>query len=198
MAKHTKLTVATEVGTFTRTTVRTYTHLVVAGPTRAEVLEARRQEQMAESRREIAEYGAPGAVINHIAAERARVTRNGMSPAQVDEWMARIAHLHTDETFAGYAADAAATLARLEQEGPVTVDRDAPGVLGWCGRLDLAMKLAATEQANPYRWVRVVDVTTGETVRTFAHGEQTADTVLALREARRTARRRVRRTWGRR
>jgi len=45
MAKQ-KLTVTTDAGTFTRTTARTYTHIVVAKGARHEVAEARRQANL--------------------------------------------------------------------------------------------------------------------------------------------------------
>jgi hypothetical protein len=76
-----KLTVVTPVGTFTRTTARTYTHIVVAGPYKA-------------------------------------------------EWLA----------YYGIAA------------------KNEAGVLGWCGRLDLARKLAAANTAMHFEWVRIYDV----------------------------------------
>mgnify|MGYP001562330755 CR=1 FL=1 len=50
-------------------------------------------------------------------------------------------------------------IAALEAQGTVTADREETDVLGWCGRLDLAVKLAAT--ATRYRHVAIVEVATG-------------------------------------
>ena len=58
MAKTTKLTVATDVGTFTRKTVRTYTHLVLVKGFRAEVLEASRQRELESQLEQAARYAA--------------------------------------------------------------------------------------------------------------------------------------------
>jgi len=202
MAKTTKLTVTTAVGTFTRTTARTYSHVVVVGPARAEVLEAERLIAMQSLQDQIARYAA--AVADNgaasLAAERARVTRNGLTPEQVESWLARIADIHCGASQAKYLADAQASLAAYEAEGPVTEDRGDWTVLGWSGRFDLAEKLASSSSLDGwqavarFRAVRVYDVATGALVRQHVALVQTPAVIRQQKDAaHRTFLRRARR-----
>jgi hypothetical protein len=158
MAK-TKLEVKTEHGTFTRTTARTYTHLVIAKGYRAEKIEASRLFEITEARKDATRYR--------------KVIAQGHDPQFPNsaEWLA-------EGKYAQWAEEADQRAARLEAVGPITADLDnwglhdanlasTPtwGVLGWCGRLDLARKLADTDGASRYRTVHIIDVATGQVVR---------------------------------
>jgi hypothetical protein len=117
MTKKTKLTVKTDVGTFTRTTARTYTHVVVAKGVRHELLEAERLAALASARKLVAEYAAV------VAGLRAPLGGLGR------------------DRYTDYLASEEARLAKLEATGPITEDHGTKWVvLGWCGRPDLAAK----------------------------------------------------------
>jgi len=148
-----KLTVVTDVGTFTRQTARTYTHIVVVKDKRHEVLEAQRVAEMASCRKYAASYR--------------ETVRTGVSKDDRTDWhrehtTARIA----DGSFAKWIEQYDAEAAALEARGPVTADGETPWeVLSWCGRLDLARKEYASKSASYYRHVRIYDVATGQQVR---------------------------------
>jgi len=162
-----KLTVTTPVGTFTRQTARTYTHVVIVDGVRSELLEANRLASIESLKRDIVKYER--AIADNgaadLAEERARVLRNGMTPERADEWVASIAYIHAADEQSKYRASAVARLAELEARGPIVEDEVKVGDLGWCGRLDLARKLATSTQANRYRTVRIFEVATGKEVR---------------------------------
>jgi hypothetical protein len=148
-----KLTVTTEVGTFTRTTARTYTHLVVGVDYRAEWLEARRVAELARARKDFARYSDPDAHREIRAHARVFDT-------QCHE------QFKADGSYARWAENERATIDKLEAQGTIAADEARTDVLGWCGRLDLARKLAATNVAQgAYRTIRIYDVTTGERVQ---------------------------------
>jgi len=170
MAKN-KLTVKTDVGTFTRTTARTYTHVVVAKGYRAEILEASRLAAIAEAKRQVAEYSRIVETNDPTIGAR-KVERDGNSVAR--DWDIKC---HTefiaDGSYAKWLANSKAEAARLEALGPITADANSWGdfgrhtstgepatwqVLGWCGRADLAGKLADSKEASKFRDVRVYAV----------------------------------------
>lgn len=134
-----KLTVTTPEGTFTRQTARTYTHLVITRGYRAELLEAKRLQEIPyfrklarNYRKGLDGYGTP-----------ARTPQD-----QLNTW--------ADE-YDQRAAD-------LEAKGPITQDHDRGwGLAGWCGRLDLAVKLA-DQEAKTYRQVKIYRVADGQLV----------------------------------
>lgn len=167
MTKKATLVVVTPVGTFKRSTARTYTHLVVVGPKRAEWLEEKRVAKIASRRKSVAKHEA--AIADNgaaeLAAERARVIRNGLAVVDADKWIAQIAYIHEAPAQIEYRDAALAEIATLEAKGTITADEGAPEVLGWCGRLDLARKLANTEQATPHRFVHIYEVATGAEVK---------------------------------
>jgi len=146
MAKTTQLTVKTDVGTFTRKTVRTYSHIVVVQGERKEVLERRRLADIATDRKNAARY-------DRIAAE-------GFDPTdRHPSHVASTARMIADGSLVKWAQEARDRADALDAAGPITADDSAPaGVLGWTGRLDLALKLAGTEQALNYRHVRIYAV----------------------------------------
>ncbi len=165
----TKLTVTTEFGTFTRSTVRTYTHLVIVQGYKAERIEANRLATIASTRRELKKYQQT--VATGIDPDwRPAGTIGG-------DWDRKFtAEGLADGRFVGYIQHAEAEVARLEAIGPVTQDRDNWSLseanltgtptfkaAGWCGRLDLARKLAGKER-DSYRLVAIIDVATGKVV----------------------------------
>ena len=139
MAKQT-LTVTTDAGTFTRTTARTYSHIVVVANKRHEALEARRVSDNAHIQRDLTKY--------------LETVRTGINPDDRTEWKrALTAQWIADGSYAKW-------ISQLQQEladsTPITADVATDlSVLGWCGRLDLAVKLAAGEEARVYRDVRI-------------------------------------------
>lgn len=154
----TKLNVVTPLGTFTRSTVRTYTHLVVVKGFRAERREASRVTEIANLRKEVAKYR--------------RTVETGVDPTD-DRVQSRdfTARSLANGSYAKWILDTDASIAKLEAQGPITEDGDtfcggtpSWNVLGWCGRLDLAGKLAASKEADRYRHVAVVEVATGAVV----------------------------------
>lgn len=162
----TKLTVQTEVGTFTRTTVRTYTHLVVARGYRASMIEAYRLATIASERKQAANYR--------------ETVRLGYNPKDNSPFSRQctVEHL-ADGSYLKWIASCDALIARLEAHGPVTRDLDNWGldeanlaseattwrVVGWCGRLDLAQKLVASRDCGNLVDVRVFSVADGSRVR---------------------------------
>jgi hypothetical protein len=153
-----KLEVGTELGTFTRTTGRTYTHLVAVSGFRAELLEADRLGGIVAERKQAAKYR------RIVATGRNPEDRLPVHQELTATWIA-------DGSLLKWAEEAEARAAKLEARGPITVDGasgwlqdDAPvvpHVLGWCGRLDLARKLASSNEAARYRTVRIFEVATG-------------------------------------
>jgi hypothetical protein len=148
MAKQ-KLTVTTDAGTFTRTTARTYTHIVVAKGLRSEVLEARRLRDLAQARKEAREYQDThdnGTLYN----ARPAGTIGGDWDRECN------AKFRAEGRYAEWAQNARDRVASHEARGPITADEgDTFGILGWAGRADLAAKVAVTENARDYRDVRV-------------------------------------------
>jgi hypothetical protein len=151
MAKKTALTVVTPFGTFTRTTARTYTHLVVVKGYRAELLDAKRVKAIESSKRTIAEYLQTietGRRPDERGAWDREVTTTFLAEGRYQEWL----------------AEERTTLARLQALAPITKDgtswnfqntEDASwGIVGWCGRLDLAVKLF--NQQDEYRHAAIV------------------------------------------
>jgi hypothetical protein len=136
-----KLKVITDVGTFTRTTERTYTHIVVVKGYRAEKLEASRLHHIKDCKQSLERYKADPAYARYIPeceAELATLEARGPITKDGDHW----------GDFRG-----------------LTSDTPQWHVHGWTGRLDLARKLYATEGASRYRDVRIYDVATGKQVR---------------------------------
>lgn len=148
-----KITVTTDVGTFTRQTARTYTHIVVVKGYRAEVLEARRQRDLAYYRREIASY-------QQIIDTDGRSARGiGWEPRVVAECLAT-------GKYQGWIDGFKREIQKLEAMGPITADQgDTWLVHGWCGRLQLAVNQTRTEQVTSYREVRIYEVATGKRVQ---------------------------------
>jgi hypothetical protein len=157
--KKAALKVVTPFGTFTRTTARTYTHLVIAKGERAELLEAERLAGIKERRKKAAQY-----------AETQRTgIGHDLRPAGTvgGDWDRKCTAEYVAEgQYERWAIAAAATADKLEADGVITADRGSDfGVLGWSGRLDLARKVASTDIAARYRTVIIIDALTGEVVR---------------------------------
>jgi hypothetical protein len=149
----TKLKVSSPLGTFTRTTVRTYTHLVVVRGKKHETLEAQRLRGIASWKKEAAKYREV------IAAGFDRTDRNngGFDQKFTAEKLA-------DGSYAKWATECETSARELEARGPITEDgdNDAWAFIGWCGRLDLAQKLYA--QQDDWRHVAIVSVADGSVV----------------------------------
>lgn len=149
MAKTTKLTVKTDVGTFTRTTARTYTHLVVAKGVRHEILEAERLTKLQSLTNERARYAAT--ILSGIDPQH---------PEHVADWLAA-------GLYAKWVAGLNERIAAIAT--PITEDRGTSwDVLGWCGRPDLAFRKATEkgrvhyyDSASRHREVRVYAVADG-------------------------------------
>lgn len=168
MAKD-KLTVTTEFGTFTRTTARTYTHLVIVQGYKAERIEANRLACIADTTKTLAKYRKT--LATGIDPDwRPAGTVGG------DHDRRCTAQFIAEGRYAEWIADAERALARLLFMAPITQDRNSwtlddanltatPTfkVSGWCGRLDLAQKLAGKER-DTYRLVAIIDVATGKVV----------------------------------
>ena len=150
------LTVTTAHGTFTRTTARAYSHIVVVSHLRAEILERQRLASLAEQKRQLARN------LRTIETGQCQDARPGAS----GDWDRQCtAKFLADGSYADFVATNREAIARLESQGVITEDgKQTPGCIGWCGRLDLAMKLAAIEAAT-FRNVRIFEVATGREVR---------------------------------
>jgi hypothetical protein len=148
MAKQ-KLTVTTDAGTFTRTTARTYTHIVVAKGVRAELLEARRLRDLASARKNAAEY--------QDAHDNGTLYDARPAGTVGGDWDREChAAFRAEGKYAGWAQDARERAAKHEARGVITADEgDTFIILGWAGRADLAAKVAVTELARDYRDVRI-------------------------------------------
>lgn len=146
MAKTTKITVTTEVGTFTRETARTYTHIVVAGGRKAHVVEGYYMRNLATAREGLAYTEAQMAGTRQINRWE---TREDVK-ASCERLKAQVAQLEAPGALEALKAEA--VLAGF-------------WVLGWCGRLDLASKLASSREAQYYQDVRVYAVADGARVR---------------------------------
>lgn len=129
MAK-TKLTVRTDVGTFTRTTARAYTHVVLT----AGYSDLFRTEQVLGTRKMAAKNVAYVACL--AAARGCDMT---------DEQVGQVERERAMTTEAG-------ALAEVDRLYPADT---AFGVYAWCGRQDLALR-----QADRCRWSRHVRVYT--------------------------------------
>lgn len=152
MAKQ-KLVVKTDVGTFTRTTARTYSNIVVTNAYRAEWLEGQRVACLADTRALVARYK--------------KTLQTGVGHDDRNEFHRQFtARCIADGSYVKWLAEKEAQLVRLEDQGKIVEDQDTPWeVLGWTGRLDLARKLASTSDAAIFRTVRIYDTTTGLEVK---------------------------------
>lgn len=137
-------------GMVRRTAVsRVYTHVVVATGYKAEVREEERQADLAERR----------ARVQHYRLVRA----TGVNPRDTTDWQRQMtARCLAEGRYAAWEAGEEEAIAALEAQGPVTADGTEVVALGWCGRLDLAAKVAAGPTARKYR--TVVIVPTGDVV----------------------------------
>lgn len=149
MAKPT-LKVITEFGTFTRQTARKYTHLVIVKGHKAERLEARRLEAIANGKARISKYRR---TIETGECQDAR-------PGKAGEWDRKCtADFLASGEMAQFLAGEEARVAELEAQGVITEDQGQTWtVLGWCGRLQLARNLANSSQASLFRHVEIIDV----------------------------------------
>lgn len=148
------LTVTTDVGTFSRETARPYTHVVVISQRRAEVLEARRREDLASTRREVDAYR------RGVDTQGNSLQQRWFDQGKVAEWI----------------ADLDARVARLEAQGPITTDEPLTwGTSNWASRRDLADEYAAA--LTEFRHVRVYEVATGRCVRETNHAVETPEAI---------------------
>lgn len=153
MAK-TKRTVISDLGTFTRTTARTYQYLVVVKGRKADVLEAYRRETLRSKTRELAKY----------RQELATGIRTDWRPAGTvgGDWDRKMTALFIEDgSYVKWIAQLETALASVELNTPITEDEAGDYVVaGWCGRLDLAMKLF--DQQNTFRHAAIINVETGK------------------------------------
>jgi hypothetical protein len=149
-------------GTHTRKTDRTYTHVVVScgdSPAHAKKLA---DANLAGYRKQSAEY-------RHVQAG------GQPSTAQGRQWLAQdIARDGRDVVlaqYAEYAAEAEAKAAKCEAEvtaAPARAEQrardNAFGLVGWAGRLDLALKTAEQARRDGGQRVTILDVASGAVV----------------------------------
>lgn len=149
-----KIVVTTDVGTFSRKTARTYTHIVVVKGERFEVLEAYRLSVIKELQKTIKGYEADlvDGGAGRREKERNQSIRAGVTPGRA----ADIFDFYTAEWIQTHLTSSRVELAKLQAAGEVTEDRGTWFVFGWCGRKDLAVKLAGT--ADRFRCVRIYNV----------------------------------------
>jgi hypothetical protein len=155
MAKQ-KLTVKTDVGTFTRSTNRTYAYIVVAKGERAEVLEAGRLEAIKHAKAQAAKYRRVLATGQSDDIRRDHPVSMAFDLKCHAEYLA-------DGSYAKWAEGSEATAAKLEADGPITEDAGDWSCVCWNSRLDLAVKEAA--KLERYRHVRIYDVDSDALVR---------------------------------
>lgn len=154
----TKLTVRTDIGTFTRTTARSYSHVIVIKGRRSDWLERNRLRELENMREQATRY--------RRALETGEYQLGPHDRSVATPWALEChARYLADGSYQKWADDCAAAAAKLEAEGPITEDSGDWGVWGWAGRLDLAVKEAATSRLEHYRHVRIYDVATGALVR---------------------------------
>jgi hypothetical protein len=160
MAKKTTLTVTTAIGTFTRTTARTYTHIVLVAGYKHEVAEARRQEDLKSQLAQAAKYR------RILAGEKNIDIRTDHPVSEAFDRECQAQYL-ADGSYAKWAEKCEEAAALIIAGGPITQDGgpNSFGIIGWCGRIDLARKLANGDIARTYRTVKIFDVATGQEVR---------------------------------
>jgi hypothetical protein len=134
MAAKPKLRVTTPVGTFTRSTDRTYSHIVVSRGYSPSYVRDRLARELAYNRKLEREYAA---VVAGGPLSAIYESQRDRFPAYLDEVRGEIAG-HEAKLAQWLADSAAATYS----------------IVGWCGRLDLARKLAA-KQAGMDQDVRI-------------------------------------------
>ena len=155
MAK-TKLTVTSDLGTFTRTTARTYQYLVVRKGLKAAVLEANRRETLRSKTRELAKYRQE--LATGIGTDwRPAGTAGG-------EWDRKMTALFIgDGSYVKWIAQLEYGAASDKLNTPITEDEAGDyEVVGWNGRFDLA-KTVFNQQGN-YRHAAIIDAETGDVV----------------------------------
>jgi hypothetical protein len=141
------LVVKTEVGTFTRTTARTYNFIIVAKGIKHERLEARRLAEIKQVEKHLAECehalatGEPGMELRKDPVARAfdlKCHQGWLQDKQYERWV----------------ASAKQDLRSLKLQGPITQDKGTWACHAWSSRIDLARKVA-DQLAPTYRDVRI-------------------------------------------
>lgn len=156
MAKQ-KLTVKTDIGTFTRSTARSYEAIVVAKGEKAEALESERLGRIKEAKKEAAKYrrilasGQPEDVRDHPVSRAFDLEMH--------------AKFLADGSYAKWIGQLDAEVAKLEALGQITQDAGDWFCHGWSGRLDLAVKEAGSSRLSRYRSVRIYEVASGALLR---------------------------------
>jgi hypothetical protein len=154
MAKQ-KLTVKTDVGTFTRSTDRVYAYIVVAKGERSEKLEAERLSAIKHAKEQAARYRR---ILASGQPDDVRAHARDFDLKCHAEFMA-------DGSYAKWAEQHEATAAELEAQSPITEDAGDWFCASWNGRLDLAIKEASSSRLERYRHVRIYDVDSDALVR---------------------------------
>ncbi len=145
----TKYTVVTDLGTFTRQTHRTYSHIVVVKDYTKEHCEGVRRDCIKSLLKDIVEYERDEK--DGGAAYRAKHNGTGA--------YAGVCDFYNAEWIAKHLASAREQLVKHTAKGPVTKDvENEAGPLGWCGSLTLARKLASGSMARVHRTVRIYAV----------------------------------------
>ena len=137
----TKLTVTTEVGTFSRRTERPYQFIIV-GSDKAESREAHRQSRL--------DYQV-------YRRDRLRtILAAGQNPQDRYDWAVKsTAQNIADGSYVRELAEAEAKIAAIEAEGAITVDSGF-GLLGWSAALHNARGAQrAAQKRGYYREVRI-------------------------------------------
>jgi len=161
-----RLAVITDLGTFTRETSRPYTHVVVAGGRRAEVLEAHRLMSIANFRHQVECY------------------KQGLDTTGVPLTFA-------PEVVLQWIVDLTRDVEGLEAKGPITQDTVALWqATNWSADKDRAIALAHSDELFSFRTVRVYEVATGRLVQQRTYAPMTPQIVMEHWARRRSIRRR--------
>lgn len=160
MSKKIKLTATTPVGTFTRTTARTYTHVVVARQDQA----AARERAYSATAHDTKTARSNFAFYTH----QAELGVEGLKAEHAAKWryvkpQAEFIRQHmTAKSLAGLGLDGyLATLRERAIESHEKTVREGGfqfGAINWCGRLDLAQKEASKAQRQGWIDVQIFPV----------------------------------------
>lgn len=146
-----KLTATTPFGTFSRKTARAYTHVVIAEGVLASALQKNYDASAASFRQNIARYEQT--LANYRAGVDPRKCDSHCRPAGTEggEWdRTCTARYLANGNYEKWLQDSKDGLVKLFTRGRPTCNAPGTTLIGWCGRKDLAEKLASSTAAHGY------------------------------------------------